>query len=158
MNQRKSYIISLFALTFLIGAASGYFLRGSFDPASVSTSSEPSLSDTMPPPGREMHRNREDRSSSTLRERLVTELNLDDSQIDPFFDITLRHRRLMRDISDDHRILMMRAMRAQADSLDAELRLILNTDQYLRWAEMQSRYMREQIRTRQQNRVWDSER
>jgi parvulin-like peptidyl-prolyl isomerase len=157
MSQRKAYIISLFALTFLIGAASGYFLRGSVTPMGKLSPSDPALTGTIEQPDRSGQRNRYDRPDGTMRERLITELNLRDEQISPFFDITLRHRRLIRDISEDHRVQLMRELRAQSDSLDAELRGLLSTEQYLRWSEMQTRYMREQNRVRQQNRVRERE-
>jgi hypothetical protein len=157
MSQRKAYIISLFALTFLIGAGSGYLLRGSFDPFSGPSQSNSSISGIPEPPGQALHRNRPERSSDSIRERLVSELNLSDHQVAPFFEITLRHRRLIRELSEDHHLQVRRAMRSQSDSLNTELRTLLSDEQYLRWIELQSRLMREQNRVRQQSRIRERE-
>lgn len=124
-------IILLFAVTFLIGGASGYFLRGttvqSQEIKSTQERSERGQSEGM----------RRERDPQQMRANLIERLSLEDHQVDDFFDVLMASRREMRDFREDHRTEFHRGLTERTDSMHAQVRAILTTEQFEEWIKIQ---------------------
>jgi DNA-directed RNA polymerase specialized sigma subunit len=133
MNKTVQLML-LFALTFVIGGVSGYFLRGTIPQSPQSTQ----VRDERPR-WREMPPEQRDRLNERMRDRMIAEMSLREDQQDVFFTLVNRHRREMRNILDESRQQADRNVRTQADSLQTELSRILDATQLERWNQLQGR-------------------
>lgn len=128
-------IILLFAVTFLIGGASGYFLRGTIQSQEIKPTQEQSERGR----GEGMRR---ERNPQQMRDNLIARLSLEDHQIDEFFDVLISSRRDMRDFREDSRIKLHRGLAERTDSMHAQVRAILTEEQFEEWMNIQPRQNR----------------
>ena len=139
--RQTSTIVLLFALTFLIGAGSGYFFRGLTMSSGTELRAEAMEQQDRRGEGmREGQRGGGQEQYQQFRARLILELNLSDEQIDPFFDIMVSNRRSMRGIREESRDQLRRDMRQQADEMHTQVQSVLTEEQFARWMEMSRQY------------------
>lgn len=146
MLKQTSTIVLLFALTFLIGAGSGYFFRGLTSP-SVATYNEVVWEERD---GRAERMRDGDRGAGQHQEqqyrefrmRMISELALEEEQVEPFFVIMATSRRNMRTVREENRDQLRAEMRQQADDMHAQVREVLSDEQFNKWMEMSRQYAR----------------
>lgn len=138
MNKTVQLIL-LFAITFLIGGTGGYFLRGSLPaPSETQRVREERVR------WREMSPEQRDQLNSRMRDRMISDMQLQEEQHEIFFTLVNQHRREMRRILEESRRDADRDVRAQADSLYAQLAVVLDAEQLEHWQKLQRRMIQEQ--------------
>lgn len=144
MLKHTSTIVLLFAVTFLLGVGSGYFLRGlTTAPAPVAGESTETTrgvrgggSGEGNGEGLRAGGANQEQQYRQFRARMISELSLTEEQIDPFFDIMMSNRRSMRTLREENRDQLRRDIRRQADEMHQEVRTVLTSEQFERWMEM----------------------
>lgn len=120
MRPKQIWIILLlFTFTFGGGVAAGFLLRAAIEP----TPPQPVHGMGMRPDGR-------------TRERVAERLNLTAEQADRFHDIVDEHRRTNRRRMASVRDSMEAVMRVEMDSLNARLAEVLTPEQLEEWRRM----------------------
>lgn len=122
--SRTLWITVLFVATFGVGLATGYLLRPVLDPEPMG-----------------MQGPREGRDAR-FRDHVKQQLNLTPEQEVRFFDAMDAHRRKTRGWMDEARDSMRVKVRAETDSLKAELSQFLTEEQITQWERMMRRAMR----------------
>jgi exonuclease VII large subunit len=142
--KNRLFIPLAFLITFLLGGVTGYFAAKNLAPAPSVVSEQ--LADERPA---------QDRQFRALRNRLITELELNSEQQEPFFTLLSEHRREMQRVMETQRREFDRMMATRSDSLHESLERILTADQLQTWEERYSRpaLMERQHRQRREGRA-----
>lgn len=126
-------IILFFTFTFLMGALVGYTAK---NPVQKLLGIEKTATTETRGDGNRQHQDQR------MRNYFIQELNLENAQIDEFFEIMHNRRRAIRQVMEDSQKATREKMRAHSDSLSAELKAVLNEEQFQGWQELQQSYER----------------